>query len=306
MKDQDFISLILYVHNNEKIISNTLKRISNVLNNKFLNFEIILINDFSTDQSKSIITEFINNNKKSRITLINLSYKHGLENSIFIGVDFSVGDFIIEIDSANINFDEKAILSLYEKSQEGYDIVSLKANKNRNFSSTLFYVLMNCFLSRKINLDSEFCTLLTRKAVNAISNFKNKTKYRKILHDYSGCNKTSIITKLDSKIESSAGFNEKIKIASDILFSFTNLGYKLSVYMCLLFLLISASITIYTIYQYMFNNEVVEGWTTLMLFISFSSTGLFTILLIISKYFSITLKEIGTIPESTIESIYKN
>jgi glycosyltransferase involved in cell wall biosynthesis len=306
MKDQEFISLVLYTYNNQSVISDTLRRLLNFINARFLNFEIIVVNDASNDDTKKEIKKFIKENQNSGITLINLSFKHGLETAICVGVDFSVGDFVIELDSPLLSFNENAIFNLYEKSCEGFDIVSLKSEKNRDSSSTFFYFLLNHFSPSKIEYDTEICSILTRRAVNAISKIKDKTKYRKILHNYSGYTKGSLTIDLDRKIKSSAGFSEKVKMASDILFSFTDIGYKINMYMTILFLAISIFIGSYSIYQFLFNEKVVAGWTTIMLFISFSFSGVFVVLSIIIKYFSIVIKEIRTMPQYTIESIDKN
>jgi glycosyltransferase involved in cell wall biosynthesis len=306
MKDQEFISVVLYTHNNQFLIDDTLRRILNFINARFINFEIIVVNDSSIDETKNEIKKFIKENDNSRITLINLAFKHGLETAICVGVDFSVGDFVIELDSPVLSFNENIIFDLYKKSCEGFDIVSLKSYKNRDSSSSFFYFLLNHFSTAKIEYDTEICSILTRRAVNGISKIKDKTKYRKILHNYSGYTKGSLTINLESKIKSSAGFSEKVKMASDILFSFTDIGYKINLYMTMLFLAISIFIGCYSIYQYLFNEKVIEGWTTIMLFISFSFSGIFILLSIINKYFSIVLKEIRNMPQYTIESIDKN
>jgi dolichol-phosphate mannosyltransferase len=68
----------------------------------------------------------------------------------------------------------------------------------------------------------------------------------------------------------------------------------------------SIFISFYSIYQYLYNEKVVAGWTTVMLFVSFSFSGIFIVLSIINKYLSTVIKEIGSMPRFTIESIDKN
>jgi glycosyltransferase involved in cell wall biosynthesis len=306
MKNQEFISLVLYVYNNEALIYDTLKRLFNLVNSDFLNFEIIVVNDASKDKTKDEIKRFAKENSNSRVTLINLSFKHGLETAIGVGVDFSIGDFVIELDSPALGFNEEVILDLFKMSSSGFDIVSLNCEKNRNFSSSFFYFILNHFSTTKIGYNTEICSILTRRAVNAISKIKDKTKYRKILHNYSGYTKGSLTIKLNKKIVSSAGFTEKIKLASDILFSFTDIGYRINMYMIIVFLMFSIFISFYSIYQYLYNEKVVAGWTTVMLFVSFSFSGIFIVLSIINKYLSTVIKEIGSMPRFTIESIDKN
>ncbi|MDD4156730.1 MAG: glycosyltransferase [Candidatus Cloacimonetes bacterium] len=306
MKEQVFISLVLYVSNNEDVIYTSLKRIFNFLNERFDKFEIIIVNDASKDKTKVEVKRFIEENDLSNLTLINMSTRYGLETSIFVGIDFSIGDFVIELDSPLLYFDEKTIYTLYEKSCEGFDIVSLKLKRNRNIGSSMFYFFLNKFSNKNIEYESELCYILSRRAINSISKIKDKIKYRKILHNFTGFRKGFVTIDLNKKIKSSATPSERIKMASDILFSFTNLGQKINIYITVFFLTVSILLGAYAVYQYLFNSKVIEGWTTMMLFMSFGFSGVFMVLSIINKYFSIILKEIHTLPTYTILSIDKN
>jgi glycosyltransferase involved in cell wall biosynthesis len=306
MKEKEYISLVLYTYNHEVIISETLGVMFRFLSLNFEQFEIVVVNDASSDNTKQRVIDFVDINNTSRITLINLSFRHGLETGICVGVDFSVGDFIVELDSPYLLFNENILLELYAKSCEGFDIVSLKLKGSRNVSSKLFYHLLNSFSSGRIEYGTEICCILTRRAVNEISKIKDKTKYRKILHNYSGFAKKGIEIEINGTIRNSSNLTEKLRLASDILFSFTNIGYKINMYILIFFLLMSCFMACYSIYQYLFNEKVVDGWTTIMLFLSFSFSGIFIVLGVLNKYFSILMREIRTTPEYTIESIIKN
>lgn len=306
MNEQVFISVVIYVYNKELIIYSSLKRILDFLNESFEKYEVIIVNDSSNDKTKAEIKKFTKANDLSNVTIINMSRKHGLETSILVGVDFSIGDFVLQIDSPEMPFDLKILYKLYEKSCEGFDIVSLKLKRNRNWSSTWFYYILNKVSNTNINYDSEICYIITRRAINSISRIKDKIKYRKVLHNFSGFLKGVITIDLNINTKSQTSFAERIKMATDILFSFTDIGYKINVYITFFFLFVSVFLGSYSFYQYLFNAKVVEGWTTMMLFMSFGFTGVFTVLSIINKCFSIIMKEIRTLPPYTIESIEKN
>ncbi len=305
LKEQVFISVVLYVHNKESVVTDSLDKIWNLLDDKFEKFEIIILDDASIDNSTNKIKDYCTKKDVKKTTLINLTRKHGLETAIQVGVDFSIGDFVIELDSAEITYDINTIYKLYDKSCEGYDIVSLQLDKNNRFSSILFYWILNKFFETNINLGPQVAHLLTRRAVNAISQIKDKTKYRKILHVFIGYKKAILNLELKKKIISSYSFAEKVKMSSDILFSFTNIGIKINIYIALIFFLFSLSLGAYSIYQYLTYKKIVEGWATIMVFLSFSFSGLFFILAIINKYFALMLGEIRTLPSYSIKSIEK-
>ena len=75
-KETSFISLILYVHNNENCIIDTLKRIIAEIDLDFKHYEIILVDDASTDNSVKQIKEFASDCDASTLQLIEMSYFH--------------------------------------------------------------------------------------------------------------------------------------------------------------------------------------------------------------------------------------
>ena len=114
LKEQAFISLVIYAYNNEKIIANSLDKLWNILYNKFEYFEIIVVNDASIDNTEKEIKDYANTKNLNKITLINLTRKHSLETAILIGTDIAIGDFIIELDSPELHYNEDIIYKLYD------------------------------------------------------------------------------------------------------------------------------------------------------------------------------------------------
>ena len=305
MKVSDYISLVLYTFNDQSIINESLNRIINSLKSNFKNFEIIIINDFSSDSTLSICKKIKLENNEYSIKIINLSRKHGIEKCINVGVNYSIGDFVIEFDDPRLSFDDELILNLYNKSTEGYDIVSLKSGKNRNFYSNIFYFILNKFININEKFETEYCYILSRRAINSMSLINNRIKYRKVLHPTLGFEKTSLYTDKKLNIKSSQSFEEKFTLFLDVLFTSTNFAIKINIYLTLFFLISTIMVSLFSLYQYFFNKSVVQGWTTTILYLSLSFFGVFLILSIISRLLSIILTEVGSIPNFTIKNIDK-
>lgn len=305
LKEPIFLSIVLYAHNNADIIESSLRKLHEFCESRFKNHEIIIINDFSTDATVERIKGISASLEKSAITVINLKHKHGIETAMQVGVDFSIGDFVIELDSAYMSYDINLLHELYVTSSQGYDVVSLVPRLRQRFTSKLFYFLFHRLSDLEINLDSEVACILTRRAINKISLVKDKTRYRKILYKLMGYKYAAVFFQPEQSLPSTSSFAEKRKMAADILFSFTPIGMKINIFLSLAFLLFSSFLGCYALYMYITYDKIMEGWTTLMLFLSFGFSGIFLVLSILSKYFELTLKEIRTIPNQAIESIKK-
>lgn len=89
------VSVVMSVYNGEKYLK---EAIESVLNQTYADFEFIIINDGSTDNSLSIINYF----SDSRIILINNEGNKGLIYSLNKGIEVSKGNFIARMDSDDI------------------------------------------------------------------------------------------------------------------------------------------------------------------------------------------------------------
>lgn len=304
-KEQVYISALAYVRNREGAIKSSLQQLWSLLEDNFEDFEIILIDDNSTDSSLQIIRDFAISKEQKRVTLISLNHKHGVESAMQVAADFSIGDFVIEIDDIYFNYNIDLLKALYHKCCEGYDIVSLQAVDKTHFCSRIFYRLLSHQHSFQLELGTQVAHCLTRRALNAISQFKNKTQYRKIQHSLCGYQHSTIQTKLFRKHHSSYGLSEQVNMASDILFYFTDIGMKICFYIAIFFLCLSLGGGLAALYIYSAYNQVAEGWTTLIIFMAFGFSGLFIVLGILSKYLSLTLREMSSVPNYTVKSIEK-
>ena len=142
-KEKNFISAVVYVHNAEDHIGGFLNNIVNLLRDNFEHSEIICVNDFSTDNSVNEIKEVAKNASPVVVSVLNMSYFHGVEVAMNAGVDLSIGDFVIELDSTVQDYDTEEIMNVYRKVLEGYDIVSAVPNKPQKLFSKIFYLRYN-------------------------------------------------------------------------------------------------------------------------------------------------------------------
>ena len=91
------VSIIIPNYNKSKYIEQT---ISSVINQKYKNWECIIIDDFSSDSSVSIISSLIKNEK--RFQLIKNSINKGANFSRNLGLKKSTGDFVLFLDGDDV------------------------------------------------------------------------------------------------------------------------------------------------------------------------------------------------------------
>src|SRR5699024_8609507 len=123
-KEKNFVSAVIYVYKAEDRIEEFLRTVIRTFEKHFENSEIICVDDCSTDKSIDIIKKIGQEPSTfTNITIVNLSYYHGLERAMNAGVELAIGDFVFEFDSTILDFDPEEIMTVYWHSLKGYDIV---------------------------------------------------------------------------------------------------------------------------------------------------------------------------------------
>ena len=114
------ISVIAPMYNEESAIELYLEKTIEILNQNFSNYELILIDDGSTDHTVSRCISYIQNNKNIR--LISFSRNYGHEIASTAGLDHAVGDFVVLMDT-DLQHPPELIPEMVKKAQEGFDVV---------------------------------------------------------------------------------------------------------------------------------------------------------------------------------------
>lgn len=307
-KEKNFMSAVIYIHNAEDRIEKFLKTIIEVMEENFEKSEVICVNDFSDDNSVSIIKKVSETAEFTTVSVLNMSYFHGLEAAMNAGVDLSIGDFVLEFDSTILDFDKAEIMKIYWKSLEGYDIVSASPNTKQKFTSNLFYFFFNKFANLSYKMYTESFRVLSRRVINRVGSMNKSVPYRKAV--YANCGLKTINIKYEVIPEVVKGKRNKIEhkyrrgLAIDMLILFTGVGYSFSKVMTVVMMLMTAFMAIYSVAVYLTSTPV-AGWTTTILFMSFAFFGLFGILTIVIKYLQILVDLVFRRKRYNFENIEK-
>jgi glycosyltransferase involved in cell wall biosynthesis len=226
VKEKVFVSAVLYVHNERDTVLEGLLKLDSKFNELFQNYEIIIVNDASNDGTMEVIRH--NADKiNSNMTVITLSRKHGVESGIMAGLIKSMGDFVFEFETTKNDFPLDLIHTIYKTALTGFDIVVASVSTGIPWTSKVFYKLVNKITYLQLDLRSESARMVSRRAMNAMLNLKEKVRYRKALYAYTGYSKKVIIYEPNSKHNSArAGLNrENISTAFDYQLFFYYLVY---------------------------------------------------------------------------------
>jgi len=114
------LSVILPVHNEAESLEKIYFHLSGILPPLEVPFEIVFVNDGSTDDSSKILKQI--KEKNHVVKIINLKRSYGQSNTLQAGIDNAKGEIIVTLD-ADLENDPRDIVHLLDKLSEGYDVV---------------------------------------------------------------------------------------------------------------------------------------------------------------------------------------
>ena len=304
-KEKNFVSAVVYCYNCRDAVASFLKEVNETLKNSFDRYEIICVNDCSTDDTVRVIDKFCSENTVKSLTVVNTSFAQGLESAMIAGLDIAIGDFVFEFDSTILDFDPALIMQVYRKSLAGNDIVFANPVGTQRWSSKLFYNLFNRFSDSEYKIRTQRFSIISRRGINRVKSMGAKTVYRKAVYASCGLPVDSVEYKPSVNQQATiAAKKVKRELALNSLILFTDIGYKISLFLTVAMSVVLLAAGIYTVAVFLSANPV-AGWTTTMLVMSFGFFGLFIILAFVLKYLSVILNLVFVQKQYVIESVQK-
>jgi dolichol-phosphate mannosyltransferase len=190
------ISFIFSFKNEEKNLNELVTRVAKVFetNPPIYSYELIFVNDCSTDSSLSILLEL---KKIFPITIINLSRTFGFVSGVFAGLDYSNSDILIYMDS-DLQDPPELIPELLKKHEEGFEVVHTHRTfrKGENFFKMYLtkkaYQLINFFSDINLPIEVGDFKLVTRKVAEELRNFQEVNPYLRGLSVWIGFNQAIV------------------------------------------------------------------------------------------------------------------
>lgn len=193
-KEKNFVSVVFEIRNSEKYVDTFLKKIINTIDNYFTNYELVCVNNDSSDESVNIVKDNIKKyaNENTVLNIINLSECVSFDQAITTGIEFAIGDFVFQFNTLSIDYSEDLILEAYKKILLDIDIVSVSPNNKSTFLQKGYYSLYNYGVDREKTIYPEKLKVISRRAINRVSEINNYTSLGTSVYKSCGLSTTTI------------------------------------------------------------------------------------------------------------------
>lgn len=306
-KEKNFVSVVVCIGNSQNNLTCFLENVDRVLKENFDKYEIICVNDALDEEKLRTLKAYATECECGTISIINMSFRQGLEAAMNAGIDLAIGDFIFEMDTTYVDYEFTLLMEAYHRATVGYDIVSVAPKNNRNFMSTFFYCVYNAVSHTKNKLRTERFRIISRRGINRVRAINKNVPYRKPIYANCGLPMDYLLyDAVENKtLKDRRSYENPCNTAINSLILFTDIAYKISLYFAISMMLGAVLGGLYVVKVYFYGIHPVEGWTTTMMFLAFGFSAIFALFAIVIKYLSIILNLIFQKQNYLIDSIQK-
>ncbi|MBD1373282.1 glycosyltransferase family 2 protein [Hazenella sp. IB182357] len=282
-------SVIVPVFNEEEVLRETYRRLSNVMSQTNDSYELIFIDDGSSDQSEQILTELCTQDQA--VQSVHFSRNFGHQVAITAGMDLAQGDAIIVID-ADLQDPPELILKMIDKWQEGYEVVYAKRTERegetpfKRLTAAVFYRLLYRMTDVEIPVDTGDFRLIDRSVCEQMKDMKEQNRFVRGLVSWVGFRQTAIAYKREERWagETKYPLKKMLKLSIDAITSFSYRPLKMATYLGWLLAGGSFSYLILVLLQAGFSEATVPGWASIISLILFFNGVLFIFLGLLGEY----------------------
>jgi|YNPMSStandDraft_2_1061718.scaffolds.fasta_scaffold29351_1 dolichol-phosphate mannosyltransferase len=313
MKNQkkELLSVIVPCFNEEEVIEETYKRLTNVLKENHINYEILFINDGSIDKTLEILTNIAKNDPK--IKIISFSRNFGHQSAVSAGIHHCKGDYAVIID-ADLQDPPEVIpelLSLAKKEQANVVYGVRKKRKGetffKRFTAWAFYKIINLLSDVPLPENTGDFRLIDKKVIDAFNQLPEKNKYIRGLISWIGFKQIPYYYVREPRFagETKYPLSKMIKFATTALLYFTRKPLKLATTMGFMSIVVGLLLTIYVFLSlFLKPQQTVSGWaSTIIIIIFFGGVQLLTIG-VMGEYIGSIFDEIKNRPMYIIDKTY--
>lgn len=303
------ISVVIPLLNESNLVTKLVEETFAALKNIGQPFEVVCVDDGSTDTTLLKLLDFRNANTELKV--ISLSRNFGLQAALTAGLDFASGDYLVMMDG-DFQDPPELIPVLYDKiCTSGADIVSaVREQRNERLSRKIQTGIFHRIFStvsegEQIHQAGNF-SIINKKAHQAILRFTERNRYMPGIRNFIGFKHEFISYDRPDRLKGEAKMSRRklFALAADAIYSFSKWPIKACLYFGLLGILIFLSAMVYTFVS-KFTGLAPIGWSSMFLAVSFFGSVQLTFLGLIGEYIYRIFKEVQNRPIYFVKDIYE-
>jgi len=303
------LSIIVAMYNEEAVIHAFFEKILSILTKMQVAYEIICVDDGSTDTTLSLLYQFSVPNEQ--IKVISFSRNFGKEIALSAGLDFATGQAVVFID-ADLQDPPELIEKFYALWKEGYENVygTRLLRKSdallKRTTARLFYHIFNKLSETPMPPNAGDFRLLGPKAIKALKRIREKRRFMKGLYTWVGFKSIGVPYERQKRVAGRSKFTfwSLWNFALEGITSHSSILIRSWTYLGLISVVLALILAIHLLIDYFISNNNPNGFYLTILTILFFGSVQITSLGIIGEYISRIHEEVKGRPLYIVEQTY--
>lgn len=302
------LSVVLPAYNEELMIAKTCSVLKQVLTEAGISYELVLVNDGSSDQTWEEIRKA--GKQDPHILGIRFSRNFGKEAAVFAGMAQATGDAVAVMD-CDLQHPPKTLVEMYRLWEQGYEVIEgVKRSRGRESAihrkcAGFFYGIMSKATKVDMQNASDF-KLMDRKAVDSILSMPERNMFFRATSSWVGYRTASVEFEVQEREAGESKWStwSLIKYAFTNIVAFTTVPLQFVTVGGSVCFVLSMLLVIYSLVQY-FTGHAVEGYTTTIIVLLLIGSAIMLSLGIIGYYIAKIYEEVKRRPRYIISRIIR-
>ena len=267
-------SIVAPIYNEKENLPELYRRVSEVMKQTRKPWELVLVDDGSTDGSTDMILELAKKDKHVRPVIFARNFGHQI--AITAGWDYARGDAVVIID-ADLQDPPELVLEMAEKWKEGYEVVyAVRAEREgeswfKLWTASLFYRIIYRITDVKIPLDTGDFRLMDRKVVDVMKQMRERHRFPRGMSAWVGFKQIGVEYKRAARTagETKYPFRKMFRLALNAITGFSYFPLQVATYIGFISAGIAAIAIPVVIYMRINGSLAFEGQATTLIAVLF-------------------------------------
>ncbi|MFM1814462.1 MAG: hypothetical protein RLZ98_1157 [Pseudomonadota bacterium] len=304
------LSVVIPCYNEQEVLEELRRRLVPVCEQVAGNdFEIVLIDDGSSDRTRSMMKRF--QSEDPRFVAVLLARNHGHQLALSAGLAVARGDRILVID-ADLQDPPELLPGMVQKMDEGYDVVYGQRRSRRGetrfkrFTASLFYRFLDRITDIKIPVDTGDFRLMSRRVLNILVQMPEQHRFIRGMISWIGYPQFAYEYDRDERFAGETKYPlwRMIRLALDAITGFSVVPLKIATWLGFAVAILSALLGVYVLASYLLGGAV-PGWTSMSLIVLIVGGAQLFVLGIVGEYLGRLYMQSKGRPLFVIESILR-
>ncbi|MBI4854174.1 MAG: glycosyltransferase family 2 protein [Acidobacteria bacterium] len=295
------LSLVIPIFDEEEALPHLRKSLESLANKLPCLVEWILVNDGSKDLSREMLFQWAKADQRAKV--VDLARNFGHQAAITAGLDHSIGDAVVIMD-ADLQDPPELILEMLVKYCEGYDVVFAQRIKRQGESlfkivtAKAFYWIMSKFIHKQLPPDTGDFRLMSRPVVISLGYLREGQRFLRGMISWVGFSQTAVPFERLSRVagKTKYPFYKMVKFAWEAILSFSSIPLKAAMILGVLVFFFGVSYGVYATIKALVYQDVVRGWTSIIILQSIIGGTILLCLGVIGEYVGRIYEEIKQRP----------